>query len=240
MSLDDRLHAWLRAVFSMLKNNRSCFDHGSFVIETTRSAKLESFLQELKAASHRRLVSGTHRLLLSPRLHQRYRICKQDITRPCNDIHITPTSKQMEYKLKPKLKTLCDSRSSPKGVVLFNSFSYASRRFVFIKLEENVGVSIGHAVDAFRHYIMDSKKNMDTRQEDDFRMHSVTGIVNRAANDILVLQSAAAKLGLSAAKHDGIRKQSNFYTKNVRVGNEFFLPGPLADSLLPTDTATQK
>lgn len=235
MSVDEHLRAWLRAVFAMLADGRSCFEHGAIVVETTRSAGLEALFGAVKAASHKRVIAGTHRLLLSPRLHQKSRLCNVH-TPPCSGLRLLQTSKQLEYALDPKLTELCKAGSPAKGVVLFNSFAFGSRRFLFLKLEENVGMSLGHVIDAFKHYILHSKQHIETRAEDDFRKHTVAGIVNRAANDIFVLQSAAAKRGLSAAKLNMVRTQSNHYNRHVRVGNEFFLPGPLADSLLYTNT----
>lgn len=195
-----------------------CFVRGAFVWEIRQGTQLgKRLLGTLKAFSKPRPVARTHRHFI----------------RDTND------SKQMELTLKPPMRYLCDSscrgskksqdctkgKRTSKGVLMWYAFRRGPRTFLFVKLEGSKGMSIAHAIKAFKKYAL--KKDFDSGGYP-YRAETKP----RSEQNLSRNRKALSRWADSAFKSDGERKRALSrldekmaeYDRTVRVGNEMFVP----------------
>ena len=225
--MDAGVRAWLTALFRVM--HRKCFDHGALVVDITGCTPLQAFLRRLAAASHPRPIARTHRLFMSPKLFAGRRMCARTGS-ACNAHVVQPTSRQMEYVLNPKLQGLCGPASKNKGVLLFYTFLHGKRAYLYLKLEEARGMTVSHAISAFRTYVLRMHEGRREAHRCE-RDASLKGLGDKVTRDTAHSLRAAQALGLSA---DRALKACRYYDAQVRVGREMFMPGSIAQALLPS------
>ncbi len=124
----------------------------------------------------------------------------------------------------PNICPQCDDNTEIKRSLLFYPFIDKNKnRYIYLKLESHSTISIGHAKNAIDTYITKTKFGKDStvckpRRErlKDFNSWKETGSVidtefyNKLSHSNIINQSDLQKI--------------NYYNKNIRVGNELFLP----------------
>jgi len=141
-----------------------------------------------------------------------------------------------------------ESLKDPKGVALLYHFRIKAidgkqHAYTFLKLEGHYSLSIGHTVSAFDRYILKKNAkpaNLPSRREDcgekcEFKGKRICNNENKdncseynERNDYHIIQfkKAAPDMALS------IDKSIDIYSKNIRTGDELFVPQDITNALL--------
>jgi hypothetical protein len=229
----------------ILKRN-SCFLSGTFIIEYTNNQCFENFIEYLKIYSKSRPFSKTHRFFIDNSIFGKNRQCNlddnytNDLT--CNVIdNITSDGIQYEILL-PNITFLCDpdcrinryltkctsDKKEIKRVLLFYTFSYMNKKYIFFKLEAEQAISIGHAKSALDRYILKKKTKSPYigRREDSYKD------INKDAPTLSNYMKQTKEIYDNDYKNfNEFLDDLKFYNKNIRTGRELFISANMLKSI---------
>lgn len=115
-----------------------------------------------------------------------------------------------------------------KRIILFYHFKYNKYQYTFIKLEKHFSLSLKHGKEAFKRYKLKKDKNTFyklSRREDCFKnkncsLKKTDNTPYNSLNEYHILNY----IKNNPNKKTKIEKSVNFYSKNLRTGDEMFIP----------------
>jgi len=220
-AFDIRLRLALSRLHAMLAAKGRCFVSGAFVLEIPPSARVAAFLSTLVGLSARRLLARTHDGFQDPRKLLRHRLCGGRCVAG-GGLRAGP---QREYRFEPPLHGLCGALDqSPKGVMLFYTFQFGPKTYLYLKLESHARASVAHVRGASQRYVLKRSKRtaFETRREDAYKDLPRQTVVEAAARASL---SNVQSLWPSRAA------DARAYDASLRTGLELFVPATVVATL---------
>lgn len=242
--MTEKLSCFLSRLFAVLTAGKRCFSSGSFVIGLEKKGEVYRMMQSVIANGKDRLIHGTHRAFMSPKVHAALRACGS-LSGETYDVR--PITKQKEILFPNVIEFLCkrdckfdvspvclEERES-KRVMLTYLFESEGRLFAFCKLESAKAISIEHVKSAVKRYVLHKhvKQSYTVRREDTCIDHKPkSGELSALAYDDATFFHRY--LQDMNAESSNTFSQSQWYTDHVRVGAEVFIPNAAAELLLET------
>lgn len=220
VTFDFRMRGFLGRLHRRIASR--CFVSGAFVLEVPPSSRFQQFVQELKRHSSKRMIARTHDDFQNPGKLAAHRVCAR---RCAKNARTLQWGQQYEYRFSPPLHGLCGpADASPKGVLLWYTFTLGQKPYVYMKLETHSSTSPGHTVAALKRYVLKQSKKtpFETRREDAYK-NSASAVAQRAA------AAAARNVAALWPEQAGAAKA---YDQSVRVGMELFVPATVVASLM--------
>lgn len=218
-------------------NSDLCFTNGTFIFEDNNNQLFNLLLSCEKSYA---FYKKTHKVILqtnpffcSTKIDKEIKKCQS------NDIY------QYEIDIKPLKIINCNGFTVDKRVILIYSFTVklneTHKNYIFFKLEEHQAISISHTSKAFNRYILHketAKNNLMIRREDCFKDKSGCKLLSLFKE----LQYDDENYPDKEYYEDIIKKLKdqlnqiidsiNFYDKNIRTGDEYFIPQSLTEYIL--------
>ncbi len=221
--VEARVRGFLTRLHSKLASRGRCFSSGAFVVHIPQSStQFQRFLDGLLAHSSARFGAKTHDdFQVLAKLRAR-RLCRPACAR---DITALRPGRQREFIFGAPLAGLCGpADASAKRVLLFYTFQTNSGAYLYMKLESEPALSVGHAVSALSRYVLKKSKKSQFAARRENAYKNKRGVAARTA---MALSSADVReLWPEQAKN------SKEYDASLRIGYEFFVPAAAAVRLL--------
>lgn len=225
----EKIKNFIKYLYTFLKNYNMCFLSGTFIFEDFNN-RLYNFLtygddnninktcQQNPLSKHH--WTFTHNKVFSKNGVKSNNDCFSSIVCKKNDCL------KLELVFDEALNYLCDinnnnkiiSNKSSKEVILYYSFEYNNKQYLFVKLENHNMNSPQHLMDFINQKRYDK---YDNRRE------------NRSGYDFIVKDTNFyTDINIKLLLNIDYKNIINEYNKNLRTGNEFFVIHELKEYLM--------
>ena len=216
-------------------SSNSCFTNGTFIFEDNDSKFFNSIISQCSVS--RMWYKSTHNIIKK----QENFDCTFDINHKCNNNKIVQYEINLVYKGNP-FYIHCRNNGKEdrvdKRVVLIYNFSIKVNgivmKYTFFKLEAYPTISIGHTKDAITRYVLRKEPvavYSPKRREDcilDKNKCTIKPKIDEYYNNNNSLHQDLMLYLNKHTKNDKVKKEIlksfDFFDKNVRTGDEYFVP----------------
>jgi len=225
-------------------NNKSCFTNGTFIFEDNKK-EFFKYIVKNSLIKNVGIYKTTHKLI---KKNRNYKCSSNYLINACNTNII-----QYEIRIIPDINIKCNNDVINKKICLLYNFTINNnneiKHYTFFKLEDHPAISMNHNIVAIKRYIFKKEpyKISTLRRREDCELDknkcSLRPNIDKYYKNLNSTQNVYPDIHLNnlinyfTLKKDmlnlnNLQKSISFYDKNVRTGDEYFVPQIITDNVV--------